>query len=215
MKKYAQIVLLLVGFAALVCIWTPREYFGRQETVYASMAGDGIYEATNIHQEVVSRQYYLVLAPEEENPMEECLTELSRYPLENLGIEHHVGRDYETLLKIVEAEAGGEEMKGKILVANVILNRVASEEFPDTVEEVVYQVSGGSPQFTPTADGRIDEVTVTESTREAVDRAISGEDYSQGALYFLAKRHSEGQNVSWFERHLTWLFSCGGHEFYC
>ena len=67
-------------------------------------------------------------------------------------------KDYETLLAIVEAEAGGEDIKGRILVANVIFNRVKSDQFPDTVTEVVYERSGGSPQFSPTADGRIHTV---------------------------------------------------------
>ena len=46
-------------------------------------------------------------------------------------------RDYEALLRIVEAEAGGEDQNGKLLVANVVLNRVNNERFPDTVWDVV------------------------------------------------------------------------------
>ena len=44
--------------------------------------------------------------------------------------------DYHNLLKIVEAEAGGEDRKGKLLVANVVINRVKNEQFPDTVTDV-------------------------------------------------------------------------------
>ena len=47
--------------------------------------------------------------------------------------------DYENLLRIVEAEAGGEDETGKLLVANVVLNRVESESFPDTITEVILQ----------------------------------------------------------------------------
>ena len=43
--------------------------------------------------------------------------------------------DYDTLLHIVEAEAGTEDVKGRILVANVIMNRIKNKEFPDTVTE--------------------------------------------------------------------------------
>lgn len=60
--------------------------------------------------------------------------------------------DYNTLLKIVEAEAGGEDIKGKILVANVIFNRMKSPDFPSTVTEVVWENVAGSPQFSPTAE---------------------------------------------------------------
>ena len=57
--------------------------------------------------------------------------------------------DYDTLLHIVEAEAGGEDIKGRIMVANVIMNRVESPQFPDSVTEVVWDTEGGY-QFSPT-----------------------------------------------------------------
>ena len=43
------------------------------------------------------------------------------------------------MLRIVEAEAGTEDIKGRVLVANVIMNRVQNEEFPDNVTEVVWE----------------------------------------------------------------------------
>ena len=57
--------------------------------------------------------------------------------------------DYMALLKIVEAEASGEDLTGRLLVANVVLNRVKSSKFPDTIEGVVYQRAGGKAQFSP------------------------------------------------------------------
>ena len=122
--------------------------------------------------------------------------------------------DYNTLLKIVEAEAGGEDMKGKILVANVIFNRVKSPQFPSTVTDVVWENVAGSPQFSPTADGRIYTVTVSEETREAVNRAIDGEDYSQGALFFVEEAYADKGNVAWFKKDLKFLFIYGVHDFY-
>lgn len=122
--------------------------------------------------------------------------------------------EYNTLLRIVEAEATGEDIMGKMLIANVILNRVNDERFPDTIEEVVWQQIGGSAQFQPTIDGRIYSVEVTEDTIEAVDRVLAGEDYSQGALYFMARMASQDNSVSWFDNNLTLLFEHGGHEYY-
>ena len=122
--------------------------------------------------------------------------------------------DYDTLLHIVEAEAGTEDVKGRVLVANVIMNRVNHEEFPDTVTEVVWQNTNGVPQFSPTYDGRIHEVTVSEETKEAVRQALNGTDYSQGALFFIQKSEAEAHNVSWFEKDLKRLFKYGVHEFY-
>lgn len=118
--------------------------------------------------------------------------------------------DYNQLLSIVEAEAGDQDDVGKILVANVIFNRVRSSEFPGTVTEVIYQNGNGVYQFEPVLNGRIYSVSVTESTVDCVNRAIAGEDYSQGALYFTMKT-SEG---SWFNTSLTLLFVHGDHYFY-
>lgn len=122
--------------------------------------------------------------------------------------------DYETLLAIVEAESGGEDVKGRILVANVILNRVESDLFPGNVTDVVWENTGGSPQFSPTVDGRINTVEISDITREAVNRAIDGEDYSEGALFFLEKATSEEKNVTWFDENLNFLFQHGVHSFY-
>lgn len=122
--------------------------------------------------------------------------------------------DYEILLRIVEAEAGGEDEEGKLLVANVVLNRVNSEAFPDSVKEVVMQRSGTTTQFSPVSSGRIWRVTVSEETVAAVQRALEGEDMSQGALYFAARRRANSKSMRWFDEHLTFLFRHGGHEFF-
>lgn len=118
--------------------------------------------------------------------------------------------DYECLLKIVESEAGICDRKGKILVANVVLNRMNSCSFPDTVTEVVYQKN----QFSPVKNGSIDQVTVSGETREAVSLALSGTDYSQGALFFVARKLADEENMEWFDSSLKYLFEHDGHEFY-
>ncbi len=118
--------------------------------------------------------------------------------------------DYQVLLKIVQAEAGGCDMKGRILVANVILNRVKSGEFPDTITDVVFERS----QFSPVSNGTIHTCRVTKETVNAVDRALAGEDYSQGALYFMNRGGSSGRNISWFDNNLKYLFKHENHEFF-
>ena len=122
--------------------------------------------------------------------------------------------DYENLLRIVEAEAGGEDEKGKILVANVILNRVDCESFPDTVTEVVFQQSNGVCQFSPVSNGRFYTVKVSDATIQAVNKALEGEDYSQGALYFAARKYADSRSMQWFDESLIFLFEHGGHEFF-
>lgn len=122
--------------------------------------------------------------------------------------------EYDILLRIVEAEAGGEDEEGKLLVANVVLNRVNSDRFPDTISEVVFQQSKGVTQFAPVASGSIWKVTVSEETKKAVERAVNGDDISRGALYFAARKYADSKKMRWFDEELTFLFSHGGHEFY-
>ena len=123
-------------------------------------------------------------------------------------------KDYEALLKIVEAEAGGEDETGKILVANVVLNRVKNPSFPDTVEEVVFQNEGGCYQFSPVENGRYETVCVSEGTYKAVEEALKGEDLSKGALYFVSEKYADPESLKWFQTKLTLLYSHGGHSFY-
>ncbi len=118
--------------------------------------------------------------------------------------------DYNVLLKIVEAEAGSEDLTGKMLVANVVLNRVNSPSFPDSVTDVVYQTHKGRAQFSPTENGTIDTVTVSQETIYAVNRVMNGDDNSMGALYFRSV-HSSG---TWHDRALQRVLEHGNHIFY-
>lgn len=122
--------------------------------------------------------------------------------------------DLEALLRIVEAEAGGEDEDGRLLVANVVLNRMNSEAFPATVKEVVFQQSEGVTQFSPVASGRYYTVEISEETVAAVGRALLGEDISQGALYFASRKYANSEKMRWFDTKLTFLFEHGGHEFF-
>ena len=124
-------------------------------------------------------------------------------------------RERSVLERIVEAEATDKDEKSKILVANVILNRVRSKEFPNSIESVVFQRAYGKVQFSPTADGRYESVRITKSTKRSVKKALEdGIDYSEGALYFVEKTMANPKNVSWFDEALTRLFTYQGHSFY-
>lgn len=118
--------------------------------------------------------------------------------------------DYEALRRIVEAEAGNQDEVGRILVANVIINRVKDSSFPDKIYDVIFQKNGNIYQFQPTYDGAYYSVSVSDMTKECVDKALGGEDYSQGALYF-TRRTSQ---YSWFNTSLEFLFIHGAHYFY-
>lgn len=122
--------------------------------------------------------------------------------------------ELEVLLRIVEAEAGCEDEEGKLLVANVVLNRLNSDKFPDSITEIVFQRENGVTQFSPVADGSYYKVTISEETVDAVGRALAGEDISRGALYFAARKYADSDSMHWFDEKTTLLFRHGGHEFF-
>ena len=117
------------------------------------------------------------------------------------------------LYRIVEAEATDQDVYGRMLVANVVINRTYAG-FSSTVKGVIFQTIGGSQQFAPIRDGRYYTVEVTSKTKEAVDRVLKGEDYSNGALYFFQRDLTTAQKAAWFDNELKYLFKYGCHEFY-
>ena len=116
------------------------------------------------------------------------------------------GEDERMLAKIAMAEAEGESVEGKALVILVVLNRVWSDEFPDSIEEVIFQKN----QFSPVAEGGRYWTTEPDAgCYEALELVMGGWDESQGALYF----ESTGKD-GWHSRNLEFLFEFGGHRFY-
>lgn len=129
----------------------------------------------------------------------------------NSSIDFFISQsDYYWLLRIVQAEAGDQDDEGIIMVANVIFNRVRSTSFPNSVEEVIFQNNGRVYQFEPVKTGRIYDVEPSDKVVECVQRALNGEDFSKGALFFTMKMPDN----SWFNRKLTLLFIHGDHYFY-
>lgn len=114
------------------------------------------------------------------------------------------------LERIVEAEAGDQTIKGRQMVANVIMNRVLSSQFPNTVKEVVF----AHRQFSPISNGRYYRVSVSSLTKQAVEKALREKDNTRGALYFMYRAASDAGNVSWFDRDLIRLYKYGCHEFF-
>ncbi len=133
-----------------------------------------------------------------------------REQLRRKRIREKKRQERKILERIVEAEAGGQDLKGRILVANVILNRVKSKHFPNTVEKVVF----AHRQFSPISNGSYYRVSVSEKTEKAVQKALNGVDYSNGALYFMCRKASDPANVRWFDRDLTKVKEYGCHEFF-
>ncbi|GKU78690.1 spore cortex-lytic enzyme [Paenibacillus sp. L3-i20] len=87
--------------------------------------------------------------------------------------------DLQIMANAVYGEARGEPYEGQVAVAAVILNRVRSQSFPNTVYGVIFQPRA----FTAVADGQI-YLTPNAKAREAVEDALNGWDPSGGCLYY-------------------------------
>ena len=133
-------------------------------------------------------------------------------PEEETGSESLIAsRDWDAeesymLMKIAMAEAEGESVEGKALVMLVVLNRVWSDGFPDTIEEVIFQPG----QISPVREGgRYFTTEPNDECHEALEMVMKGWDESHGALYF-----ESCENSSWHSENLEFLFQVGNHKFY-
>lgn len=113
------------------------------------------------------------------------------------------------LSRIIEAEAGGEPFKGKVAVGEVILNRVESEEFPDTIWEVIFDKQFGI-QFEPVANGSIYN-TPSKDSINAAKTALSGSNYVGDSLYFLNPTIAES---NWIVKNRKFYTTIANHDFY-
>lgn len=111
------------------------------------------------------------------------------------------------LAKIAMAEAEGCNIQTKTLIIMCVLNRVWSDEFPDTIEEVIFQEN----QFSPIDNGRWDRVEPNEDCYEAVKIVMEAKyDYSGGATYF----ENCADEDNWHSRNLEFLYESEGIRFY-
>lgn len=137
--------------------------------------------------------------------------ELTAY--ENSGItpgdEFYIADEVEWLSRIIYAEAGIEPFAGKVLVGNVVLNRVRSDEFPDTIYDVIFDRKFGV-QFTPTVNGMIWR-TPSAACVTAAKLCLDGFSLSDKAMYFL---DPDIATNFWITDNRPFLFKVGGHAFY-
>ena len=116
----------------------------------------------------------------------------------------YVSSDHRLLAKCVYAEARGEPYKGQVAVAAVVLNRVSSSSFPNTVSGVIYQ----SGAFSCVSNGSINNTPDSDCIRAALD-ALNGWDPTGGCLYYYNPKTASDQ----------WIFSrtvqtvIGNHSF--
>jgi N-acetylmuramoyl-L-alanine amidase len=112
------------------------------------------------------------------------------------------------LARLVNAEAKGESYAGKVAVATVILNRVASPDFPNTITGVVNQVANGHYAFTPVQNGAINQAADAAS-KQAVNEALAFRGQGNGSLFFYNPNTAVSKWI--FSREVT--VTIGNHRF--
>ena len=166
----------------------------------------------------------------------EIVTELEMIEEENSPVFKFSQKDFELLCEITYAEAGNQTLEQQIATAATILNRVQSDQFPNSIQEVIHQRG----QFASTKNGHIyacgktvDFSKVPDMTKEAARRALNGEDPTEnwlrkeakrlgldpvkygsgGALYFYSPEFTSSSELA-ARNNIRCKIQKGGHVFY-
>ena len=123
-------------------------------------------------------------------------------------------KEYDILVRIVEAEATGGNVEQKMNVVSCVLARVEAPQWPNDIYSVVFQ----KQQFTPVWDGRYYTVTITQSSKEAVDKVLQ-DGKTHDCLWFCSddsynKKNEKGEYCSYHRLHHTWVFFDDEHHYF-
>lgn len=111
--------------------------------------------------------------------------------------------------RIISAESRGEPLLGKLAVGTVVLNRVASDEFPDTIYDVIFDRKYGV-QFAPVANGTVYDEPTGESVL-AAKLVLEGARAAEDSLYFIAPELTDNH---WTMENQSYVTTIGCHWFY-
>ncbi len=122
------------------------------------------------------------------------------------GSQFYNQNDLFWLSRVITAESGNQPLKGKMAVGNVVMNRVASPVYPNTIQSVLAQKN----QFSTYKGGRLANRTPNAASVIAAKLVLDGGvvEETEGALYFDSSRGS------WASRNKTCIATIGGHKFY-
>ena len=199
------------------------------ETRSAVAAGNGHYITAPVGSETLYVNGSTLTAPDKTEVRNGSTYIPLRLVAEELGLRVHWDRarqcavvsgtlpsayrsdeDLYWLSRIISAESRGEALAGQIAVGNVVLNRVRSNDFADTIKDVVFEVDSGYVQFEPVSNGTVYEEPSYRSVL-AAKMALAGCDIVGESLYFFSPALSTG---SWIRANRTYLTTIGCHRFY-
>ena len=184
----ATSITILTGFTSLAAerdTVSVRPTVSKEETAewgFSDIAGE-------MHEEILddtrtaaeeAQQAYIRKKEEERKAAEEA----ARIAAEKAAAEAAAQADKELLASLIFCEAGNQPYEGQVAVGAVVMNRVKSSSYPDTISDVIYQ----SGQFTPAMTGWLDSVRAssgyTESAMRAAEDALAGSNPVGDCLYF-------------------------------
>lgn len=195
MKRHTikdNIISAVIGIAVgvPVALYARRDAFAdiftadAVDAVYAAESGldeavpdEGTYPAYGIHRQMHDIAVFNTVINEQND--------------EDVVCDDYIGEDLELLAALVHAEAGNQDMVGKRLVADVVLNRVASDKFPNTISGVIYDPG----QFSPVRNGSLNHALnggTTAEDREAARLALVEGRIDTQILYFCAGGYGYG-----------------------
>jgi N-acetylmuramoyl-L-alanine amidase len=119
-------------------------------------------------------------------------------------------KERDLFYRLVSAEAEAEPFEGQLAVATVIMNRVKSPEYANTITGVIMDKTWGY-QFTPVQDGRINNPP-TASAKKAVDMVLNGYRSFGPEVYWFV--NPEKAQSPWIVQNRTFFKSIGNHDFY-
>ena len=191
-KKW--IILLLVSVSAIYLLYSYTYKIREVEDVavyYWGSSGNTVaaiqqrlrdlgYYSDNVDGIFGANTYYAVVSFQSANGLNPDGI-VGNATLERLGITTDVSYedDLYTLASVINGEGRGEPYTGQVAIGAVVLNRVESDKFPNSIAEVVYQ----SGAIDSVRDGQIN-LTPSESAIRAATDALNGWDPTDGALYF-------------------------------
>ncbi len=137
-----------------------------------------------------------------------CLTGESR-PAQS-GEQFYDADELLWLARIIHAESQGEPLDGKIAVGNVVLNRVRSADFPNTIYGVIFDQANGV-QFTPVANGTVYNTPNEESVAAAKLCLEGASTVPPNCLYFI---NASIASSLWVPQNRPYIKDIGNHQFY-
>lgn len=136
-----------------------------------------------------------------------AIPSINQTPAKEDPLSHFSQEELELLARTIYAEAWGEPYTGQVAVGAVIMNRIDSNHFPNSIKDVIYQRFA----FESVESGYVWRITPNDSAFKAAKESIKGTDPTNGALYFYNPAKVSNPNNWIWTRKVTLII--GDHYF--